>query len=244
MEKDERIDLGRWSLSELDRLIYQASRIGDPGERIELLSRRFLGIPYRGSTLIGNEQRPEIFVVNLSAVDCFTFIDYIEAMRISDCFDGFISNLRMVRYRGGAVSFETRNHFFTDWREHNSAFVGDLTEEIGEGVSKKVSKILNEKADVTRLLPGIPSTKREITYIPSSALDRPVIENLKTGDYAGIYSEMKGLDVSHVGIVVKAGGVILRHASEKHMKVIDEDFKVYISDKPGIVILRPKLLLV
>jgi hypothetical protein len=66
---------------------------------------------------------------------------------------------------------------------------------------------------------------------------------MRTGDYVGIYSEIKGLDVSHVGIVIKDGDKIyLRHASsqKKQRKVVDQDFKDYIFKKPGIIVFRPK----
>ncbi len=242
MGKDLHFYFGKWSPPELDRLILASSRIENLGERIDFLSRQFLGTEYEGSTLTG-DGRPEVFVINLKKVDCFTFIDYIEAMRLSRSTEEFTENVRKVRYRAGVVSFENRNHFFTDWLEFNASFVDDATEQIGMGVSKKVTKILNEQEDGTYFLPGIRPRKREITYIPSSALDTSVMEKLGTGDYAGVYSEVKGLDVSHVGIIIRTRDAFyLRHASsaEKHMKVIDEDFKKYISDKPGVIIVRPK----
>ena len=69
------------------------------------------------------------------------------------------------------------------------------------------------------------------------------MNSLKTGDYIGIYSTVHGLDVSHVGIVIRDGETIfLRHASsqKKYRKVIDQDLKEYILNKPGIIVLRPE----
>jgi hypothetical protein len=241
VKKNPYINLGTWSSSELDLLIRESSKIKDPGERIDFLSRRFLGTDYAGSTLIGDDKTPEIFVTDLKGVDCFTFIDYIEAMRVSASFQEFMENVRQIRYRGGIVSFGNRNHFFTDWEENNSVFVDDVTEDIGKGFFRKVPKILNERGNGTPLLPGISPSKRQIRYIPSSVLHSSVVENLRTGDYVGIYAEMQGLDVSHVGIIIKTATVVhLRHASEKYRKVVDEDFKKYLADKPGVMILRPR----
>ena len=63
---------------------------------------------------------------------------------------------------------------------------------------------------------------------------------LRTGDYIGIYSDLSGLDVSHVGIIVKDSlGIKFRHASSVARKVVDQDFATYISGKPGIIIIRP-----
>ena len=73
-------------------------------------------------------------------------------------------------------------------------------------------------------------------------MDDSVCKKLLTGDYVGIYSRMPGLDVSHVGIIIKdRDSTYLRHASseKEQRKVIDQDFKKYVSATPGILVLRP-----
>ena len=231
---------GKWTEKELDRMIREASRIGDAGARIAFLSREFLGADYREFTLIGSMITPEVFVVDLAGVDCFTFIDYVEAMRISSSMPDFIGSLRNIRYRGGDVSFENRNHFFTDWREFNAAFVEDVTPEVGKSATVTVPKTLNKKEDGSAWVEGIRPVQRQIAYVPSQAVDKEVLAGLRTGDYAGIYSAAPGLDVSHAGIIVKdKGDVCLRHASSRHRKVVDEDLISYISVNPGLIILRP-----
>jgi hypothetical protein len=241
--KKENILLGKWTQGELDRLIRESSQIKNAGKRIEFLSRQFMGLDYKESTLIGDINTPEVFMINLKGVDCFTYIDYIEAMRLSRSFSKFKVNLKKVRYKSGKVAFENRNHFFTDWQEFNSDFVDDVTEEIGGGKAIRFQKRLNEKEDGTYFLIGINPVQREIKYIPSDAIDDSIINKMRTGDYVGIYSKIKGLDVSHVGIVIKDGDKIyLRHASsqKKQRKVVDQDFKDYIFKKPGIIVFRPK----
>jgi hypothetical protein len=236
------IVLGRFSQNELNQIMRESSQIADTGRRIDFLSGNFLGIDYWESTLIGDKDTPEVFVINLERVDCFTFIEYVEAMRLSGTFSEFEENLRRVRYRSGEVSFINRNHFFTDWREFNSDSAEDATGKIGGDKAITIQKILNEKEDGTCFLPGVSPLSREISYIPSDAIDDSVSDRLKTGDYAGIYSDIKGLDVSHVGIIVKKGdNIYLRHASSQKeiRKVVDQDFRKYIAGKPGIIILRP-----
>ncbi|MEW6714454.1 MAG: N-acetylmuramoyl-L-alanine amidase-like domain-containing protein [Nitrospirota bacterium] len=238
-----KIVFGKWTEDKLDHIIRQASELSSLGARIEFLSAQFLGTQYKEDTLIGGKDIKEEFVINLEWVDCFTFIDYIEAMRLSKSFSEFKSNLMKVRYRSGNISYESRNHFFADWREFNSGLVEDVTEKIGADGIRRIKKMLNRRDDGTYFLPGIPCREREVVYIPSESVDDAVIERLKTGDYAGIYSEKEGLDVSHVGIIIKgADKTLLRHASSsaKNRKVVDEDFREYIiDDKPGIVLLRP-----
>jgi hypothetical protein len=236
----EKILLGAWSEEKLDGLITDAAKIKDVGERIAFLSGQFLSAPYEESTLIGDAATPERLVINIEAFDCFTFIDCIEAMRLSRSFVNFHENLVRIRYIEGIVRYDMRNHFFTDWSQHNANFVQDRTREIGGKNIETFTKTLNRKSDGSYFLSGIGSFKRTILYIPSELVNKAICERLQTGDYIGIYSDLPGLDVSHVGIIVKVGPAIcFRHASSTAQKVVDQDFSEYISGKPGIVILRP-----
>lgn len=236
------LDSGRWSLGELDRLIRMGWEVGSPGERIGFLSEGFLGTPYKASTMIGGPGVEEVLVINLAGVDCFTFLDYVEAMRRSESSDAFKDALRKVRYRNGVVSYTARNHFFSDWMLFNGSFTSDVTADVGGNRSLRVEKVLNRIGGNRYLLPGIEPVKREIVYIPSREINETVVEKLNTGDYLGVYSELDGLDVSHVGIVIrKAGRIIFRHASssEEYREVIDQGLVDYLTGRPGIVVVRP-----
>jgi cell wall-associated NlpC family hydrolase len=232
---------GRWSAAALDVLIRASSAMAAAGEGIAFLSEKFLGTPYRESTLIGDETVPEVLVVNLEGLDCFTFLDYIEAMRLSGSFREFAKKLRKVRYRSGEVAFSKRNHFFSDWREYNRDCVLDVTEDIGGKNTEKTRKVLNRKGDGTAFVSGIPTVERVISHIPSEAVDRRMLGRLRTGDYVGVYSSLQGLDVSHVGIIINKGKTVsLRHASVKYRSVVDEDFAAYIARTSGLMVLRPR----
>ena len=239
----ELILLGNLTPESLDSILYESSKIHDMGIRIDFLSRHFLETPYQESTLRGDINTPEVFVINLEGIDCFTFLDYVESMRLSSSFREFEENLKKVRYRSGEVSFKNRNHFFTDWSEFNSDLIDDVTEQIGGKKVIRVNKILNEKEDGTLFLQGIQPRERLIHYIPANTIDDLIINALRTGDYIGIYSTEKGLDVSHVGIFIQERDKIyLRHASSlnEYRKVIDQGFKDYIAEKPGIIIFRSR----
>lgn len=240
---NEIIITSKWTLDALDSLLQKSSMIESVSSRIDFISGHFLGVPYKENTLIGSADTSEIFIINLESVDCFTFIEYIEAMRLSGSFAEFKQNLQRTRYQDADVDYQKRNHFFTDWGQYNSGFVEDITIQIGSNKTVLNEKALNLKEDRTYFLPGIITRKRVIRYIPSIAIDDDIIGKLKAGDYIGIYSDKAGLDVSHVGIFIqKANMAVLRHASsEKTVKrVIDQDFKKYIAGKPGIVVLRPR----
>jgi hypothetical protein len=247
--KKDIIIFGKWTEEQLNQILHQASEINNTSQRIDFLSKLFLSTPYKQSTLIGNKDMPELFVINLSEMDCLTFIEYIEAMRLSSSFEEFKEALKRVRYRVGDVAFEKRKHFFSDWTESEPVYIEDVTEVLGGYRTVKVEKTLNLK-DIsgTLFLDGIEVQRREIKYIPASFIDEPltskdksVINGLETGDYIGLYSELPGLDASHVGIAIKYKRMVyLRHASSQKKKVIDEDLKGYLSGKPGIIVFRPK----
>jgi hypothetical protein len=237
------INTGSWNTAQLDNLLASASGINNASERIDFLSEQFSGVPYKAATLVGGSQMQEALVINLSGVDCFTFIDYVEAMRRSSSFAAFKENLRKVRYQNGVVDYKSRNHFFSDWILFNKDGIEDVTGKVGAGKAKRALKILNAAEGGQPLLLGIAARQREVIYIPSELIDTEILSRLKTGDYLGVYTAQKNLDVSHVGIVIRKGARILfRHASsqEKYRRVVDEDLKTYLSHKPGVVILRPK----
>ncbi len=241
--KDGIFILGSWTEKDLNSIMEQSSKIQDVGGRIDFLSGKFLNTEYEESTLVGDINHPEERVINLEGMDCFTYIDYVEAMQLSSSYPMFVDNIQRIRYQSGEVDFRNRNHFFTDWAVYNSDNIVDVTKEVGGQRTRTVKKFLNKKKDGTPDLPGIPVKERTVHYIPSQSIDDTVIGRLKTGDYIGIYTHTDGLDVSHTGILVRKGDkVYLRHASSRkdNRRVVDEELLAYMLDKPGLVVLRPK----
>ncbi|MGB7293453.1 MAG: N-acetylmuramoyl-L-alanine amidase-like domain-containing protein [Thermodesulfobacteriota bacterium] len=235
--------LGSWTEKDLNSIMEQSSKIQDVGERIDFLSGKFLNTEYEESTLVGDINHPEELVINLEGMDCFTYIDYVEAMQLSASYPMFVDNIQRIRYESGEVDFRKRNHFFTDWAVYNSDSIVDVTKEVGREGTRTVKKLLNRKEDGTPYLPGIPVKERTVNYIPYESIDDKVIGRLKTGDYIGIYTDKEGLDVSHTGILIRKGDkVYLRHASSRkdNRRVVDEELLAYLLDKPGLVVLRPK----
>jgi len=234
-------ELGRWSDQGLAEIIAAARRIEPPGDRIVFLSGHFIDTPYVADTLIGGPNTAEQLVVNLAGFDCFTLLDVVEALRRASDPTDFPAQLQQVRYRGGQVAYENRRHFFSDWVADETALIVDVTPAVGQGREQVVLKQLNLKSDGTPWLPGIPVTRRAITYIPTDRIDRDLVSALQAGDYVGIYSTREGLDVSHVGLIVKGKDrVILRHASSLSSvrRVVDVDLLEYLQGKPGLVVYR------
>lgn len=238
----EVVDLGGWSRGKIERLQAEVGRIPEQGRRVEFISAAFLETPYLADTLIGSAETAEVFVLRLDGVDCFTLLDTVEALRRTSSFGGFKEALRRIRYREGRVDFLSRNHFFSEWEEANSAHLRDVTALVGGENVRRVEKHLNRKKDGALYLPGYPVKKREIACIPPEAVDETVLARLQSGDYVGIYSPWPGLDVSHVGIVAKREGkVFLRHASSRShpRKVVDQELTSYLGGRKGLIVYRP-----
>lgn len=227
---------------DLEALLAVSVKLPLPGDRIACLSRHFLGVPYRAATLSGGPPAKEQLVAELTAVDCFTLLDYVEALRRAEKPADFLRCLRETRYRDGILAFESRHHFFTDWLFAHAAYISDATTEVGGRAVQQALKVLNLRQNGSLFVQGIPPVEREVAFIPAARLSRQLSGGLLTGDYVGIYSELPGLDVSHVGIVIRDSGKILfRHASARRGEVVDEEFHRYVSKTPGIMVLRPRL---
>jgi hypothetical protein len=215
-----------------------------PGETIDLVSRGFLGTPYQGNRLIGSADVPEQLVIDFRGLDCFTYLDYVEAIRRASTDEPahFIDGLIATRYVEGRVGFTTRRHFFTDWAGREPVLADDVTATLSPQ-ALSVAKQLNRKADGGAYLPGLPVRARTVTYVPAAYLDDAVVARLRTGDFIGIYAKADGLDVTHIGFFIDTpDGPMLRNASSRraNLKVVDTPFLDYVRHTPGIVVLRPR----
>lgn len=221
-------------------VLINACNFSSPGSRGTCLSRQFLGTPYRAGTLGGGPGVAERLTIELEAVDCFTLLDYVEALRRSATPEQFRAQLVGVRYRDGVVSWPTRRHFFSDWIDDPA--IREVTEAIGGPAVAYADKELNRGVDGENVLPEVPVQSRRLAYLPSEAIGPELLAKLQAGDYLGIYSREPWLDVSHVGILtVTSGQYYLRHASSHTTTpfVIDSPLLDYLAGKPGIIVLRP-----
>ncbi|WP_345118939.1 DUF1460 domain-containing protein [Bartonella pachyuromydis] len=241
-QQKTRVDLDSYTLEKLNELLKKRSQANhqERGEMIGSLSETFLGTPYQANMLHGSENTPEKLIIDFRGLDCFTYLDYVEALQKSTSQTEFINNVIRTRYVDGNISFLNRKHFFTDWAYREYKLATDITAQISPN-AVSTEKYLNKKADGGNYLLGLPIVKRNITYIPSNFIDEEVISHLQTGDFIGIYTELSGLDVTHVGFFIMTDhGPMLRNASSRkeNKKVIDSPFMDYVAKTPGIIVLR------
>lgn len=237
------VGLDDYTSTKIDNVIetqVATKRSKDKGEIIKNVSASFLGAPYVANMLIGSPASPEKLVVDFRGLDCFTYLDYVEALRKSYSPSDFVKNIIRTRYANNEVSYSHRKHFFTDWSHEKPLNAKDVTSEIALN-AVTVTKILNRKSDGGEFEPSLGMIKRDVTYIPSKLIDDTVVDHLKTGDYIGIYTPTEGLDVTHAGIFITTEeGPMLRNASSRitNKKVVDSPFMDYVKKTPGIIVLR------
>lgn len=213
-------------------------------ERIAFISEKFLGTPYQSHRLQGSEETPEKLVVDFRGLDCFTYLDYVAALYASHSQDEFFKNIVKTRYVNSEVKFDKRKHFFTDWANSRPHTAEDITASLSPHAMTQ-PKHLNKKSHDRQYIKGVPIVERPVTYIPRSAINSQLVTTLRSGDLIGMYTQLGGLDVTHVGFfIMTSQGPVFRHASssKEAQSVVDSPFISYLSKYPGIVVLRMRPL--
>jgi len=217
--------------------------------------------PYVAHTL---EIEPEQLVVNLRELDCTTFAENSLAIARTiksqtPSFEQFIRELQNIRYRNGVIDgYPSRIHYFSDWIFENNKnnLVKDISKEIANTpyplivnfMSTHPQSYVQLKNDST-LIPEIAAkeqeiSKREMYFIPEEKI-ATFEKLLQNGDIAGITTNIKGLDMSHVVILQRVNGRIhILHASTTAKNVIlsEETLEDYLKKNKsatGIMVIRP-----
>lgn len=207
-------------------------------DKIDLISSEFLGIEYFANRLVGSLDKEEELVIDLLKLDCFTYLDYIETFRRANTKEEFINQLKKVRYIDGEVEYLKRKHFFSDWVYENTKIGYDLVEKdktFQNYKSVDLVKINQGKNGV--YIPSLEVKERNINYIPRENINDINLSNLVTGDYIGFRRNIDGLDVTHVGLIIKKDdGIYVRHASSSKSvyKVVDQKLTDYIEINTGV----------
>lgn len=222
----------------------------------------FTGTSYVANTL---ETEPEQLVVNLREMDCTTFAENCLAIAKTIqsenlTFEQFADELKNVRYRNGKIDgYPSRLHYFSDWIFNNQQkkLVEDVSKEIAATPYNKEVDFMSTHPDSYEQLKDSAALVKEIAeqendinsrqlfYIPENKIAE-VEDKLMDGDIVGITTSVEGLDISHVGILVrKAGRIHLMHASSLAEEVVVsegtlEDYLLGSKSANGIMVARPR----
>jgi hypothetical protein len=219
----------------VQQLLSKARSSGSTGNRIETLSRYFLGQPYQTAPLIGSAGTPEIFTVSLDAFDCVTYVETILALSLAPRAAAFAELLRRIRYKDGSIAWERRNHYMTGWIRNNvrAGFVRRISQ------PHLASVVKNRTLDA---VPGLPPVHARFACVPRRAIGK-LAPRLQTGDLIFFASTRKHLDVFHCGIIVRAGRqIVLRHAARSRGGVVEQPLNDFLKANrmAGVIVVRPK----
>lgn len=231
-------------------------------ELLSEIGKTFLGTPYVAQTL---ENGPdEKLVINLRELDCTTFAENCLALARTvksgnPGFEQFTRELEQIRYRDGKRNgYPSRLHYFSDWIDNNEqkGLVSQPAVRFGSPLRQKVNFMSSHPGSYP-VLAGHPElvaamagqeriiSARDHYFLPKEDVGAHETE-LQEGDIVGLTTSVPGLDVTHVGILVRQNGRIhLLHASSAPGKVVisEEPLEELLMNKKsctGIMIARPR----
>ena len=236
----------------VEKWLKEAASLPKDSCRTLHFAKQMLGVPYVAGTLDGNEE--EQLVVRTDALDCTTFVETVLAFCIADKrgerdFNGFKKALTDVRYRDGILNgYTSRLHYFSDWIRNNEqmGFVKECTSESACAQPKElwldfmtthVDSYLPMKKDASLVEEMAAQEKNwqgvTVLFIPKEKLDlSPEELKIKDGDILAMVTNIKGLDIVHVGFAFwREGKLHLLHASSSAKKVIEDPKTQYESSK-------------
>ena len=220
---------------EVEALMRAMANEASVAERIDLLSKRFVGCPYQTNPLIGSANSAEVFTASLERFDCVTYIEVMLALAIATSFDDFATALRRIRYARGRVEWRRRNHYSTSWIRNN------LREKILRPISlRAVPTVTSER--VLNVVEGLPVRRTRMKWVPKRAFPR-LAPHLKTGDLIFFVSTRRNLDVFHAGIIAGDDhALLMRHASRSQGGVVEQELRDFMKSNrmAGLVVARPR----
>ena len=243
----------------ITEMLKEAAKIkfSNPSEVVGWFGRKFIGTPYVAHTLEGEE---ESLTINLDELDCTTFVELATALAYTrdedrQSWHDLVYNLRRLRYRGGDVDgYASRLHYICDWATDNihRGNIVDITGDIPgckylirtiDFMSSNRDKYpaLSDSAEFAKIK-GVENTYRnhKFPYIKTTDLNsKEVLKYLREGDILAFVTNLKNLDITHMGMVVKGDDGVLRvlHASSTNGKV-----EISESSLPVFVKRNPKWL--
>jgi Protein of unknown function (DUF1460) len=206
------------------------------GNRIDVLSRHFVGHSYKPNPLVGSADRSEVFTASLDGFDCVTYIETILALAGSSNVDDFLERLRKIRYESGRIQWERRNHYMTLWLRNN------VREGVIRPVSMPAAPTLSRER-VVNVVPGLAARRTRVKCVPKAAVPR-LAAYLQSGDLIFFVSTRKNLDVFHAGIIVRDGKTLLmRHASRSQGFVVEQKLSEFLKANrmTGVIVARPQM---
>jgi len=232
------------------------------GEIVQAIADYFLGKPYAEGLL--DKSGEEKLLVTLNKFDCVLFVETVLAIArgvaVQDYdYQNFVNRIEEQRYLNGKMNgYCSRLHYFSEWINDNQKrqTVENITAELG-GVpmNKTLNFMTQHRSSYPQMVKDEATyqcivsqeadlAKTTVNYIPTNRI-KSVYSQLKPGDIVAVATDVKGLDVTHTGLVYRNadGNMGLIHASPAGEVTVAYDLQRYIrrvKSAIGIVVARAK----
>ena len=227
----------------INELLRKGAECGknNANELVAFYAKQLLGTPYVAHTLESNR---EWLTINIDELDCTTFVETLYALTratldMRRSWRDFARNIESIRYRNGELGdYSSRLHYVSDWIANNShrGNIREVTAEIdGAKYEIKTINFMTANRDKYPQLADsamfakiknfeIGYRMHRYPYLKKEWIDsKKTAAGLRNGDFVALISKTEGLDVSHMGIIIKEGNSFkLLHASSKEKKVVLE----------------------
>ena len=227
----------------INELLRKGAECGknNANELVAFYAKQLLETPYVAHTLESNR---EWLTINIDELDCTTFVETLYALTratldMRRSWRDFARNIESIRYRNGELGdYSSRLHYVSDWIANNShrGNIREVTAEIdGAKYEIKTINFMTANRDKYPQLADsamfakiknfeIGYRMHRYPYLKKEWIDsKKTAAGLKNGDFVALISKTEGLDVSHMGIIIKEGNSFkLLHASSKEKKVVLE----------------------
>ncbi|HAE39347.1 MAG TPA: hypothetical protein DCG57_12020 [Candidatus Riflebacteria bacterium] len=254
---------------EVERLITSAHRL-PVQRRIEFVSKYLLGRKYHPETKarIKKQQKKPVEKVeaanpqplpfkflrtSMTYLDCMTYVEHVLAIAASAkpaYHEEFLCRLIDVMFDAGGQPLmnHNRNHFTSLWGDVNER-KGYLTNvarnhPLAVGRELYLNRVGKNRTFYVEDRFLIAEKPQQMWYFPVSVIlarKSPLV----SGDVIAMVTDKEGLDVTHMGFYIeKKGKRLLRHASIKLNRIVDQDLGQYLRDGKhikGLMLFRPLL---
>jgi len=253
-------------LARFEKIVQYAKQQNLPdrpiGEIVQAIADNFLGQPYAEGLL--DKSGTEKLVVTLDKFDCVLFVETVLAIArgvaVKDYdYQNFVNRIEEQRYLNGKMNgYCSRLHYFSEWINDNQKrqTVENITTQLGGVPMNKQLNFMSQhrssypqmvKDEATyQCIVGIEAdlAKTTVNYIPTNLI-KSIYSQLKPGDIVAVATDVKGLDVTHTGLVYRNadGNMGLIHASPAGQVTVAYDLHRYINrveSAIGIVVARAK----
>lgn len=227
------------------------SNIEKANELVIFYAKKLLNTPYVAHTLEGDK---ELLTINIDELDCTTFIETLYALVKTTLsqrttWRDYANNLESVRYRNGIMTdYASRLHYISDWIVNNSAR-GNLQDATTNFNScKYMIKTIDYMSNHRDAYPSLKDStifekirnfevgyrSHRFPYIKKEAINsKETKADFKSGDLIGMVTKIEGLDISHLGVVLKENNrlyFINASMSGKKVQIEKQSFAEYLRD--------------